>query len=164
QATDSQQALRYLEALEREHGFWMEGADSLAPGTAHRRVVKQRDGAVLNRYWDDLAEPRPEAYRPDHELGRTLPAERLDAFYRNVRATAESGWDFSSRWMRDPKDLRTLETTDLIPVDLNSLLYNSERLIAALRRLRNQSGDAEVSQRYAQAAETRRKALLAAAF
>src|SRR5205807_8146475 len=74
QATDSQQALRYLDALERELAFWMEGADSLRPGTAHRRVVKLRDGAVLNRYWDDLTEPRPEAYRPDHELGRTLPA------------------------------------------------------------------------------------------
>ena len=72
---------------------------------------------------------------------RRLPAERRTALYRNLRASAESGWDFSSRWMRDPKDLRTLETTELVPVDLNSLLYHAERTIAALRRLRRGAGD-----------------------
>ena len=71
-----------------------------------------------------------------------LPDADREAFYRNMRATAESGWDFSSRWMRDPTDLRTLETTDLIPVDLNSLLYQAERMIAALRRARGMGDDA----------------------
>ncbi|MBI2614674.1 MAG: hypothetical protein HYW52_03135, partial [Gemmatimonadetes bacterium] len=61
--------------------------------------------------------------RGGRPAGAGLPQARREAFYRNVRASAESGWDFSSRWMRDPKDLRTLETTDLVPVDLNSLLY-----------------------------------------
>src|SRR5207244_3323793 len=134
-ATDTAQALRYLDALEAEHAFWMDGAERLAPGGAYRRVVRPPDGSVLNRYWDDRAEPRPESYRQDYELGQTLPEAQREAFYRNVRATAESGWDFSSRWMRDPKDLRTLETTELIPVDLNSLLYHAERTIAALRAL-----------------------------
>src|SRR5205823_2386811 len=129
QATDTAQALPYLDALEAEHAFWMNGADSLAPGRgqAYRRVVRLREGGpILNRYWDDRSDPRPESYRPDYEVGQTLGAERREGFYRNVRATAESGWDFSSRWMRDPKDLRTLETTDLLPVDLNSLLYHAE--------------------------------------
>src|SRR2546430_841529 len=95
-ATDTAQALRYLEALEAEHAFWMDGVERLAPGTAYRRVAQLPDGSVLNRYWDDRTppEPRPEAYRPDYELGQTLPATRREAFYRNVRATAESGWDF----------------------------------------------------------------------
>src|SRR3989449_9086524 len=66
--------------------------------------------------------------------------------------------------MRDPLALRTLETTDLIPVDLNSLLYHAERLIAALRAFRGQSGDAEVATRFAAAAEARRRALVAAAY
>jgi alpha,alpha-trehalase len=66
--------------------------------------------------------------------------------------------------MRDPRDLRTLETTDLVAVDLNSLLYNEERVIAALRRLRAAAGDAEVAERFTLAAETRRRALLAAAY
>src|SRR5437016_7597984 len=125
----------------------MNGADSIAPGRgqAYRRVVRLREGGpILNRYWDDRSDPRPESYRPDYEVGQTLGAERREGFYRNVRATAESGWDFSSRWMRDPNDLRTLETTDLLPVDLNSLLYHAERTIAALRAFRGRAGDADV--------------------
>ena len=165
-ATDTTRALDYLDALEAEHAFWMDGAERLAPGggAAYRRVVRLRDGSVLNRYWDDRPEPRPEAYRQDYELAQTLPAARREAFYRNVKATAESGWDFSSRWMRDPRDLRTLETTDLVPVDLNSLLYHAERMIAALRTFRGRGGDAEVAKQFLHAAEDRRRALLAAAY
>ena len=163
-ATDTTQALRYLDALEAEHAFWMDGAERLAAGQAYRRVVRPPDGSVLNRYWDDRAEPRPESYRQDYELGQTLPEAQREAFYRNVRATAESGWDFSSRWMRDPKDLRTLETTELIPVDLNSLLYHAERTIAALRAFRGRPGDAEVAGRFARAAGERLQALLALAY
>src|SRR5206468_1560098 len=80
------------------------------------------------------------------------------------RATAESGWDFSSRWMRDPTDLRTLETTDLVPVDLNSLLYHAERTIAALRTFRGRAGDGEAARRFTALADERRRALLAAAY
>ena len=163
-ATDTAQALRWLEALEAEHAFWMDGADRLGAGEAHRRVVRMPDGTVLNRYWDDVPEPRPESYREDYTLAQTLPAGRRADFYRNVRAAAESGWDFSSRWMRDPSDLRTIETTELVPVDLNSLLHHTERTIAALRSARNAPGDREVATRFAVAAEARRRALLAAAW
>ena len=159
-ATDTSQALRYLDALEAEHAFWMDGYERLAPGTAYRRVVMMPDGAVFNRYWDDLPGPRPESYKPDVEVALTLPESLRARFYRNARATAESGWDFSSRWMRDSSDLRTLETTDLIPVDLNSLMYNSERTIAALRAFRRQPGDAAVSARFSQLAENRRRSLI----
>lgn len=163
-ATDTAQALRYLEGLEAEHAFWMDGGQRVAPGEAYRRVVRLRDGPVLNRYWDDRPEPRPESYREDFELGESLPESRREVFYRNVRASAESGWDFSSRWMRDPSDLRTLETTDLVPVDLNSLLYHTERMIAALRRFRGAADDVRVAERFDSAAEERRRALLAAAY
>ena len=163
-ATDTTQALRYLDALEAEHAFWMDGAERLAPGEAYARVVRLPDGSLLNRYWDDRAEPRPESYRPDYELAQALPGAQREAFYRNVRATAESGWDFSSRWMRDPKDLRTLVTTELVPVDLNSLLYHAEVTIAALRRVRGRTGDGAVAERFARAGESRRRALLTAAY
>ena len=160
-ATDSTQALRYLDALEAEHAFWMEGAEGLAPGTAHRRVVMLADGTVLNRYWDDMPAPRPESYREDVELAQTLPVGRRAALYRNLRAAAESGWDFSSRWMRDPSDLRTLETVDLAPVDLNSLLVHAERTIGRLHALR---GDATEAARWAAMAAERREALRRVAF
>ena len=163
-ATDSTQATRYLEAMELEHAFWMAGADSVARGTAARRVVRLADGSLLNRYWDDRPEPRPESYREDFELAERVPVPQREALYRNIRASAESGWDFSSRWMRDPSDLRTLETTELLPVDLNSLLYHAERTIAALRLVRGQPGDAGVAARFAADAAARRTALLAAAY
>jgi alpha,alpha-trehalase len=163
-ATDTSRALQYLDALETEHAFWMAGADAVAPGTAARRVVRLRDGSLLNRYWDDRPEPRPESYREDYELGQRVPEAQRETLFRNIRAAAESGWDFSSRWMRDPSDLRTLETTDLVPVDLNSLLYHAERTIAALRRKRGGTGDAAVAATYEAAAESRRRALLAASY
>jgi alpha,alpha-trehalase len=163
-AADTARALEYLDALEAEHAFWMAGAESVKPGTAVRRVVRLRDGALLNRYWDDRPEPRPESYREDYTLAQRVPEAERTALYRNLRASAESGWDFSSRWMRDPSDLRTLETIELIPVDLNSLLYHAERTIAALRRARGRTGDAAVAAQYASAAEARRRALLAAAY
>ncbi len=163
-ATDSSRALAYLEALEAEHAFWMTGAEQLAPGSAWRRVVRLADGSILNRYWDDRPAPRPESYREDYELGQSLPAARREMLYRNLRAAAESGWDFSSRWMRDPSDLRSLETTTLIPIDLNSLLYHGERTIAALRAYRGETGDREMAQRFADAAESRRRRLVAAAY
>ncbi|HEU4720317.1 MAG TPA: alpha,alpha-trehalase TreA [Gemmatimonadaceae bacterium] len=163
-ATDTARALAYLGTLEAEHAFWMAGADSVAPGTAARRVIRLRDGSLLNRYWDDRPEPRPESYREDFSLAQRVPEAERVALYRNIRAAAESGWDFSSRWMRDPADLRSLETTDLAPVDLNSLLYHAERTIAALRRARGGVGDAAVAARFAAAAEARRRALLAASY
>ena len=155
---------RLIAALQAEHAFWMEGAEGLAPGTAHRRAVRLPNGAVLNRHWDDRPEPRPESYREDWTLAQTLPEARREAFYRNVRAAAESGWDFSSRWMRDPRDLRTLETTALAPVDLNSLLYHLERTLAELVGQRGLPGDVDAAARFAAAAEARRRALLAAAY
>jgi alpha,alpha-trehalase len=163
-ATDTTQALKYLDAMQLEYQFWMSGAGTLEPGTANRRVVKMRDGALLNRYWDDRPEPRPESYREDYLLGASLPEAKREPLYRNIRAAAESGWDFSSRWMRDTTDLRTLETTDLAPIDLNSLMYHMERTIAAFHRFRKADGDVEAATRFDAAADARRKALLAAAW
>jgi alpha,alpha-trehalase len=68
--------------------------------------------------------------------------------------------------MRDPRDLRTLETTELAPVDLNSILYDAERTLAALRAYRGRhgggAGDAAAAARFARAADERRRALGAA--
>ena len=164
QATDTSRALTYLDALEAEHVFWMDGADRITAGQAYRRVVRLPDGALLNRYWDDRPYPRPEAYKEDYRTAQSLPASQREAMYRNLRAGAESGWDYSSRWMRDPSDLRTLEVTDIAPVDLNSLLYNQERMIAALRRYRAHEGDADVAARFEKMADDRKRVLLAATY
>jgi alpha,alpha-trehalase len=120
---------RRLPQLQREYEFWMDGAEGLARGSAHRRVVRLADGSVLNRYWDDLAIPRDEAYIEDIETARKVKRPAAEV-YRELRAAAESGWDFSSRWFADGKTLSSIRTTDFLPVDLNSLLYKLELSIA----------------------------------
>jgi alpha,alpha-trehalase len=121
--------LHYLPALAKEYAFWMEGADTLRPGEAHRRVVRLADGTLLNRYWDDRSVPRDESFREDVETAKrsNRPAPEV---YRDLRATAESGMDFSSRWLADGRTLSTIRTTALVPPDLNSLLYRLEATLA----------------------------------
>lgn len=123
----------YLTHMQREYDYWMDAGDTSEPFSAHRRVVNLPDGAVLNRYWDDKATPRPESYHEDVELGQEaqqkyglLPQDT----YRHIRAAAESGWDFSSRWFADENDFSTIHTTDIVPVDLNCLLYFLEKTLA----------------------------------
>lgn len=120
---------KFLPQLKREYQFWMDGAAALAPNSAHRRAVKLQDGTVLNRYWDDRNVPREEAYKEDIATARAASRGAPET-YRNLRAGAESGWDFSSRWLADGKTLATIHITDLIPPDLNSLLYQLELTIA----------------------------------
>ncbi|MGH8242697.1 MAG: alpha,alpha-trehalase TreF [Steroidobacteraceae bacterium] len=146
---------RFLPQLRREHDFWMEGAESLAPGKAHRRVVRLPDGTLFNRYWDDRDTPREESYRNDVETARASgrpPAE----VYRNLRAAAESGWDFSSRWLRDGSTLATIRTVELIPVDLNSLLYSLEQTLARAYRIAVRPDEAA---RFTKLAHDRRRAI-----
>jgi len=121
--------VKRLPQLEREYEFWMEGATDLSRGSAHRRVVRLPDGSLLNRYWDDLATPRDESYVEDIETAKRSGRPPTEV-YRDLRAAAESGWDFSSRWFSDGKTLGSIRTTDIAPVDLNSLLYKLELTIA----------------------------------
>ncbi len=118
---------RFLPALEQEYKFWMAGEEKLQ--TVHRRLVRLDSATVLNRYCDDEAIPRQESYKEDIkvavESGRDKPL-----IYNHIRSGAESGWDFSSRWFADARNLYTIETTDIIPVDLNALLYNLELTIS----------------------------------
>jgi alpha,alpha-trehalase len=126
---DGNALTKRLPQLEKEYEFWMDGATGLSPGGAHRRVVRLADGSLLNRHWDDLATPRDEAYLEDIETAKQS-ARPADEVYRDLRAAAESGWDFSSRWLEDGKSLSTIRTTAIVPVDLNSLLYKLELTIA----------------------------------
>lgn len=121
----------YLPALEKEYNFWMDGADQLSPELpTHRRVVRMPDGSILNRYWDDNPSPRPEAYIEDLHLAK-ISNKEPEEVYRNIRAAAESGWDFSSRWFVDAQEMHSIQTTAIIPVDLNCLLLHLEKTLLA---------------------------------
>ena len=129
----------------------MDGAADLGPASAARHVVRLPDGTLFNRYWDDRAAPRDESYRKDVETAR-----RAEEVYRDLRAGAESGWDFSSRWLADGKTLSTIRTTDIAPVDLNAVMVHLERTLAKAYRLK---GDMEAARRRQADADRRSEAI-----
>lgn len=146
---------RYRPQLEKEYNFWMKGTDSLNTlNPSSSRVVLLEEGEVLNRYWDESATPRPESFKEDVELAKEISDEKQ--LYRDLRAACESGWDFSSRWFRNQKDFSTIHTTEIIPVDLNCLLWNLEKTLAEAHHLAN---DISSSEKYNLAAGKRKEAI-----
>lgn len=145
----------HLPQLEREYAFWMDGADDLAPGSAYRRVVRLPDGTVLNRYWDDCDTPRDESHIMDVATAAASgrPAAEI---YRNLRAGAESGWDFSSRWLADGRSLHTIRTVEIVPPDLNSLMHALESTLA---QAHGSAGDADRAAHYRARAAARAGAI-----
>jgi len=146
---------RHLPDLRREYAYWMQGAAGLRPGEARRNVVAMPDGALLNRYWDAADTPRDESYRDDVRVARASH-RRPQRVYRDLRAAAESGWDFSSRWLADGRHLATIDTTDIVPVDLNSLLYGLELAISRGCAMRHQ---AQCERAFAARARRRKRAM-----
>jgi alpha,alpha-trehalase len=145
----------FLPELKAEYAYWMKGEGDVARVHAVRNVVAMPDGSILNRYWDDRDTPRDEMFPNDVAVSKTSKEPKA-ILYRNIRAAAESGWDFSSRWFADDKTLATIETTNIIPVDLNSLLYGLERAIASgCEKARDQACSTEFTGR----AERRRTAM-----
>ena len=137
--------LTYLPQLQQEWDFWTDGADELLPGKAGRNSVRLADGTLLNRYWDVREAPRDESYKEDVETaaGSGRPPALV---YRNLRAAAESGWDFSSRWLTDGKTLGAVRTLSILPVDLNCLLVHLEQTLSEAYRAQGDAGQAAAYQ------------------
>lgn len=127
--TDGTVRARRLAALRKEHAYWMAGDACVAATGACKRVVRMPDGSMLNRYWDDRDTPRDESFAEDRATAAKATGRQPADVYRDLRAGAESGWDFSSRWLGDPGDLTTIRTTRVVPVDLNALLWAMEKRI-----------------------------------
>ncbi|KHJ87022.1 alpha,alpha-trehalase [Oesophagostomum dentatum] len=53
-------------------------------------------------------------------------------FYQNIASAAESGWDFSIRWFSDKDSLASIETTNILPVDLNAFMCYNIHILATL--------------------------------
>ncbi|HKK41456.1 MAG TPA: alpha,alpha-trehalase TreA [Bacteroidales bacterium] len=166
EATSDTAYKHYLSYMEKEYTFWMDGSEQLSgPGDTFRRVVELGDGEILNRYWSDSDIPRSESYREDVNTAREAmvhnPGKSLNEVYRNLRATAESGWDFTSRWLSADSSgawkLYTVHTTDIIPVDLNALLYNMEHTLSKTYQM---EGDSVKASFYAKRSEQRKNAMM----
>lgn len=136
--------LKYLPQLEKEYAFWMDGAELLSVvNNREKRVVLMPGGEILNRYWDSLNTPRPEGYIEDMEAAEKAQNSD-DEIFRHLRAGAESGWDFSSRWFADKMNIDTIHTTDIVPIDLNCLLLHLEKTLEGIYKLNGDKGNAEI--------------------
>lgn len=136
--------IKYLPQLEKEYAFWMKDQELLtATGNAQRHVVRMKDGEVLNRYWDELNTPRPEGYLDDLHTAQLAAKTGLEIF-GHIRAGAESGWDFSSRWFKDGKNLYTICAADIVALDLNCLLLHLEETLSKAYKLKGDIINAEL--------------------
>lgn len=117
-------AISSVDTLAREFDFWMSN---------HTVTVK---GHRLAKYGDKSSGPRPESYREDVETGKGFANEtEREEHYSELKAAAESGMDFSSRWFinadgTNSGDLTHLKTRSIIPVELNAILYWNAKIIA----------------------------------
>ncbi|KNA23336.1 hypothetical protein SOVF_025760 [Spinacia oleracea] len=139
-----------LPALIKEHGFWNSGV--------HKVTIRDSEGCShnLSRYYAMWNKPRPESATMDKETASKLSdAADKQKLYREVASTAESGWDFSTRWMRNSSDLTTLTTTTILPVDLNAYILKMEFDIAYFAKI---AGDNSIAAQFLEASKAREKA------
>lgn len=64
---------------------------------------------------------------------RIVLAEDRVALWAELKAGAESGWDFSSRWLvggPNSASLSSIRTSKFVPVDLNAFLCQAEALMS----------------------------------
>ncbi|KAK7239607.1 alpha,alpha-trehalase [Aureococcus anophagefferens] len=133
EADDADRAAAALALAERatpllvtEHDWW----------TRNKNVQVTANGATytLLCYRTAATLPRAESYREDLATAARAPEARRAAIYGDLAAAAESGWDFSSRWLGEPDRLETIETSRVVPADLNAIFVRFERNLAALHR------------------------------
>lgn len=163
---------RALPLLVKEHEFFM-----------NNRTVDVQVGNktyTLNRYAVENTQPRPESYREDYITARnssycaesgivypeTVPLNdsQVATLFSHLASGAESGWDYTSRWIANPEDgardvyfpLRSLNVRNIVPVDLNSIMYGNE---IAISRFYNQTGDDTASETWAELAANRSAAI-----
>lgn len=136
---DKNVLIQAIPQIQKEYYYWMgiEDEDKRKQteearkkvAKAHRKLVFLAKDATLNRYFDETQTPRAEAYREDVATAKKS-GRKPENIYQDLRSGAESGWDFSSRWLRDGKSLETIHTTEIAPIDLNALLYQYEMILS----------------------------------
>ncbi|KAJ3663036.1 hypothetical protein Zmor_007346 [Zophobas morio] len=131
QATnDTTWLLNNIKTLDKELRFWLDNKVVTVP--------KNGINYTLAHYDSESGSPRPESYYEDVDTARRLPNEedRIQ-LYADLKSGAESGWDFSSRWIVDENgtanaNLTSLQTRRIIPVDLNAFLCQAFRKLGEL--------------------------------
>ncbi|XP_015896064.2 trehalase-like [Ziziphus jujuba] len=147
---DLEFAKKSLPTLIKEYQFWNSGI--------HKVTIEDAQACThtLNRYYAMWNKPRPESSIIDKEFASKIPNDEKQHFFREVASAAESGWDFSTRWLRNPADFTTMATTSILPVDLNAFILGMELDIASLAEA---VGDYNTSKKYFEASRVREEAM-----
>ncbi|XP_017126388.2 trehalase isoform X1 [Drosophila elegans] len=117
-------AINALEDLEHEFEYFVNN---------HTVEVKNHSLCV---YRDSSSGPRPESYSEDFKSAAKFESnDDKERLYTELKAAAESGMDFSTRWFisengTNEGNLTNLSTTSIVPVDLNAYLYWNAKMIA----------------------------------
>ncbi|KAH9769896.1 Trehalase [Citrus sinensis] len=140
-----------LPALLKEHQFWNSGIHKVNIQEDHCR------NHTLSRYYAMWNKPRPESSTIDKvHASKLLNAYEKEQFYRELASTAESGWGFSTRWMRNTSDFTTLAITSILLVDLNIFILKMELDIASMAQI---VGDNRIAESFLKAAQARKQAI-----
>ncbi|KAG6791566.1 hypothetical protein POTOM_000689 [Populus tomentosa] len=134
-----------LPALLKEHAFWNSG---YYPGCS--RLQPQLKSVLCNVEQTQARIFYKSMFFP---LAKLLK-HYLTLFH--IASAAESGWDFSTRWMRNTSEFTTLSTTSILPVDLNVYILKMELDIAFLA---NVLGNKATTESFLEAAEARKNAI-----
>ena len=164
---------RAVPLLLREYTFWTTNRSVEVPAPNGKTYT-------LHRYAVNNNQPRPESFREDwitannesyyansgiiYPVHKPLTDVEKATLYANLASGAESGWDYSSRWLRTPSDaardvyfpLRSLNVRELVPVDLNSILYQNEIILSEFL---HQTGNATGAEHFASLARARSEAM-----
>lgn len=142
-----------LNDLEKEYEFWRQ----------NRTVeIEMPSGGKYNLsiYAADMDTPRPESYYEDVHTAKEVPDNAKPALYQDIASAAESGWDFSTRWYNGTGSgkgsLSSMRTRQIVPTDLNSVLFYCEKLLEKFSRL---AGNTQKAENYKGYAEARRLAI-----
>ncbi|KAK5639249.1 hypothetical protein RI129_011741 [Pyrocoelia pectoralis] len=136
-----------IEILEMEFNYWL---------TNHTKMVAHRGRHYkFAVYGDKSSGPRPESYREDVEMANGLKEDHeKELLYSELKAAAESGWDFSSRWfIRNGTNKGNLSNTNIrsiVPIDLNAIMYWNAAILSEFYHTLN---NVEKSQKYADIAK-----------
>ena len=108
--------------LIKEYNFWMQQGEQ-----GHAVFL---NNVTLNRYNANTTLPRPESFREDVATAAGLSPSQQARVYHQLASGAETGWDYSSRWLGNSSNLSSIYTSDIIPVDLNVVFFRLEQLLA----------------------------------
>lgn len=99
-----------------------------------------------------------ESYSEDRQTAKGLSPEDQRVVYANIATGAETGWDFSSRWFADGRTLSKIVARNIVPVDLNNIVYVNEIRMADMYSI---AGNNERAAFYSQAAFNRSIGMMA---